>query len=328
MAAQRSLSVGLPPSPASVELAQLAEELGYSRVWLFDSAALYEDIWVHLALIAEHTSLDLGTAVLVPNLRHVMTTASAIATIDRLAPGRLACGFGTGATARWVLGKDALSWSTTQRYFEQLRGLLRGDVVEVDGAMTQMIHHPELAASRPIEVPLLLSAMGPKGQDIAREVADGLIAFGGAFEGIDWIVQMVNGTVLADGEDLTTPRVRDAMGPWGVMAYHATYQSAGAAVDGLPLGAEWRAAIEAERPEGERHLAVHEGHVSHVTERDRPLVDGASDMVSGFGWVASAPDIRAKADVAYASGTTDLLYTPAGPDVAHELRAFAAAVLG
>ena len=101
-------------------------DLGYERIWLFDSAALYQDIWVWLALIGEHTDIDLGTAVLVPNLRHVMATASAIATIEGLAPGRLACGFGTGATARWVLGKPALSWGTTRRYFEQLRALLAG----------------------------------------------------------------------------------------------------------------------------------------------------------------------------------------------------------
>ena len=328
MADQRSLSVGLPPSPESVELAQLAEELGYTRVWLFDSAALYEDIWVHLALLAEHTSIDLGTAVLVPNLRHVMTTASAIATIDRLAPGRLACGFGTGATARWVLGKDALSWATTRRYFEQLRALLRGDVVEVDGAATQMIHRPELARTRPIDVPLLLSALGPKGREICREIADGVITIGGAVEGMDWVVQMVNGTVLGAGEDLSSVRAKEAMGPWGVLAYHGTWQAAGEAVDNFPLGAEWRAAIEAERPEGERHLAVHEGHASHVTERDRPLVDGAGDVISGFGWIGTADDVRARADAAFAAGATELLYTPAGPDLAHELRTFAAAVLG
>ena len=40
-----------------LELAQLAQELGYDRVWLFDSAALYEDIWIWLARLAEHTDL-------------------------------------------------------------------------------------------------------------------------------------------------------------------------------------------------------------------------------------------------------------------------------
>jgi len=326
----RRVSVGFPPGPRSIELAKRAEDLGYSRVWLFDSAALYEDIWVWLALIAEHTEIPLGTAVLVPNLRHVMTTASAIATIEGLAPGRLVCGFGTGATARWVLGKDALSWATTRRYVEQLRALLHGDVVEIDGAKTQMIHHRDLAPARPIDVPLLLSALGPKGKEIAREIADGVITIGavdGPLEGMDWVVQMVNGTVLDDGEDIVTPRVRQALGPWGVLAYHGIWQAAGDAVDNLPIGAEWRAAIEAERPEGERHLAVHEGHATHVTERDRAAVDAAGDLLGGFGWVGTVDDVRARAEAALAAGATELLYTPAGPDVAREMQAFAAAVL-
>ena len=162
------LSVGIPPGPRTLEHAQLAQELGYDRVWLYDSAALYEDIWIWLARLAEHTDLDIGSAVLVPNLRHVMTTASAIATVERMAPGRLTCGFGTGATARWVLNKPALSWATTQRYLEQLRGLLRGEVVEIDGERCQMIHHPDWAAPRPIETPLLVSALGPKGKGLVE----------------------------------------------------------------------------------------------------------------------------------------------------------------
>jgi 5,10-methylenetetrahydromethanopterin reductase len=327
--AARSLSVGLPPGPRAIELAKRAEDLGYQRVWLFDSAALYEDIWIWLALVAEHTEIQLGTAVLVPNLRHVMTTASAIATIEGLAPGRLVCGFGTGATARWVLGKDALSWATTRRYLEQLRALLRGEVVEVDGAKTQMIHHPDLAPARPIDVPILLSALGPKGREIAKEIADGIITVGEPDEsiaGMDRVVQMVSGTVLESGEDLTTPRVKEALGPWGVLAYHGTYQAAGAAVDNLPLGAAWRAAIEAERPEGERHLAVHAGHVTHVVDRDRAVVDAAGDLLGGFGWVGDAGAVRARADAAFAAGATELLYTPAGPDLAHEMEAFASAV--
>src|SRR5262245_62961223 len=96
------LSIGLPPGPNNLECAQLAQEMGCDRVWLFDSAALYEDIWIWLARIAEHAEINVGTAVLVPNLRHVMNNASAIESIEDLAPGRLACGFGTGETSSWV----------------------------------------------------------------------------------------------------------------------------------------------------------------------------------------------------------------------------------
>ena len=128
------ISIGIVPGPDAERLAILAEELGYERVWLYDSASLYEDIWVHLALIAERTSrIGLGTAVLVPNLRHVMTTASAIATVARMAPGRLAVAIGTGFTARLVMNKGALSWATTETYVRQLRGLLAGEVVDIAG---------------------------------------------------------------------------------------------------------------------------------------------------------------------------------------------------
>ena len=86
------LSLGVPPGPQTTQLAVRAEQLGYDRIWLFDSPAVYEDLWIHLGLMAQATSrIGLGTAVIVPSLRHVMTTAAAIATIERLAPGRLAC---------------------------------------------------------------------------------------------------------------------------------------------------------------------------------------------------------------------------------------------
>lgn len=159
------ISVAMPPGPDSVELAQLAHDLGYDRFWLYDSAAIYEDIWIALARVAEHTPIKIGTAVLVPNLRHVMTSASAIATIERLAPGRLVCGWGTGATARWVLDQKALSWKTMRRYLTQLHELLQGEVVEIDGRQCQMVHHPRWAIDRPIGTPQLLSALGPKGTD-------------------------------------------------------------------------------------------------------------------------------------------------------------------
>lgn len=321
-----TLTVGFPPGPHTIELARLAEDVGYDRVWLFDSAGLYEDIWIWLALAARDTSVKLGTAVLVPNLRHVMTTAAAIATLEGLAPGRTAYGFGTGATARWVLGKTGLSWATTRRYIETLRALLHGDVVEIDGARTQMLHHADLApARRPIEVPILLSALGSKGQEIAREIADGIITLGAGVEGFDWCVGMMNGTVLDAGEDIASPRVREALGPWYVLSYHGTWQWAGDAVDGLPLGAEWRAGIESERAEGERHLAVHEGHATHVLERDRAVLDAAGDALRTSAWVGTPDELRARAETAAASGITELLYTPSGPDMARELRAFAAA---
>ena len=250
------LSVGIPPGPRTLEYAQLAQELGYDRVWLYDSAALYEDIWIWMARLAEHTDLDLGTAVLVPNLRHVMTTASAIATVERMAPGRLACGFGTGATARWVLNKPALSWATTQRYLEQLRGLLRGEVVEVDGERCQMIHHPDLAIGTPDRHAPARVRPRPEGQghrrgDVRRRHHRRLHRHGRRRRRrARAACSMAAGTVLDDGEDMTSERVAGALGPWYVVRYHGVWQAFPEALAGMPGGEDWLAGIERRTPRG------------------------------------------------------------------------------
>ena len=317
------ISIGFPPGPRTRQLALLAEQLGYDRVWLYDSAALYEDIWAHLALIADATDrIGLGTAVLVPNLRHVMTTASAIATIDRLAPGRLACAIGTGFTARLVLDQEALPWKQVQTYVEQLRGLLRGEVVEIDGKACQMIHHPEMAKPRPIEVPLLLSAFGPKGTAITREIADGWMGIAPPTEAFAWAVQMLNGTVLEPGESPASKRVVDAVGAWHTVIYHGLWARDPKAVDALPGGAAWRARVESERAEEQQHLAVHEGHCTHVVARDDAIFDALGESIDWAGWVGSADALRERAEASAAAGVSEILYTPAGSDLERETRAF------
>ena len=321
------ISIACAPGPRARALAQRAEALGYDRIWLFDSAALYEDVYVHLAQIAEATSrIGLGTSVLVPNLRHVMTTASAIATIARLAPGRLACAFGTGFTARAVLGQKPLSWKVTRTYLEQLRGLLRGEVVEIEGRPCQMIHHASLALPRPIEVPLLLSAFGPKGLAITRALADGWMGFASPPERFDWAVQMVTGSVLDPGESPQSARVVEAFGPWQVGMYHATWENDPAAVPALPGGQAWLDVIADERPERERHLAVHGGHVTHLGRADRAALATFGGQIPWYGWVGDAADVRARAEKARAAGTTEILYVPSGDDLVREAEAFFGAV--
>ena len=95
------VSCNLTPGPDTVEHIRMAEALGYRRAWLNDSPALYRDVWMTLALAAERTErIGLGVSVVVPSLRHVVVTASAIATLEALAPGRSAVIVGTGFTGR------------------------------------------------------------------------------------------------------------------------------------------------------------------------------------------------------------------------------------
>jgi 5,10-methylenetetrahydromethanopterin reductase len=318
------ISIGTPPGPHARALARRAEELGYDGIWLYDSAAIYEDVWAHLALIADATErIGLGTAVLVPNLRHVMATASAIATIDRLAPGRLSCAVGTGYTARLILGKGPLSWKSTREYVLQLKGLLRGDVVAIDGERCQMIHRPELAKARPIGVPILLSAFGPKGLAIAKEIADGWMGGSPPAERFERAIHMVNGTVLAAGESPGAQRVVEAVGPWQAGMYHYLWEKNREALLHVPGGPAWLGQIEAERPdEAERHLAVHSGHCTHLSRADRLGLAAFGGKIPWNGWVGEAEALRQRAEATAAAGTTELLYTPAGDDLIGEAERF------
>ena len=310
------ISLGVPPGPKIPALAARAEELGYDRIWLFDSPALYEDIWVHLALIAQCTErIGIGTGVAVPNLRHVMTTASAILTIERLAPGRLACAIGTGYTARMVMGKKALSWATTRTWVEQLQGLLRGEVVRIDGKSCQLIHREELAVQRPVSVPILLSAWGPKGLAITREIADGWMGFEPIPEGLDWAVQMTAGVILTPDEGPMSKSVIEGLGPYHAQTYHDLWESDPAGLTGMEGGAVWLAQIESERPPEERHLAVHSGHLSHLSVADRKALEAHGGQIPWFGWVCGKEEALAKAREAEAGGATELLYLPAGDEL-------------
>jgi 5,10-methylenetetrahydromethanopterin reductase len=316
------ISCAFPPGPDVVEHAVLAESLGYERAWVYDSPALYPDVWVTLARIAEQTDrIGLGPAVLIPSLRHVLTQATAIATLEGLAQGRTVAAIGTGFTGRMALGQRPLPWREVESYVRNLRALLRGEQVTVDGSVIQMIPPAGYLPPPPIAVPILVAANGPKGLRVASELGDGVMTVGAGQPGFDWCAVLAFGTVLDHGEPPSSARALAAAGPALTVVYHGTYEVDPAAVDLLPGGAEWRATVE-QQPEPARHLAVHEGHLVHVTERDSSLLDG--DALASFTWTAPADQLRARLDSLEAAGGTEILYAPMGPDVPRELRAFAA----
>jgi 5,10-methylenetetrahydromethanopterin reductase len=319
------LSCGLPPGPDTSGLARLAEELGYRRVWLYDSAALYGDVWVALADVARATRrIGLGTAVLVPSFRHVLATASAIATVEGIAPGRLAVPIGTGFTGRYALGQKPLPWRDVERYLAELRGLLRGETVRVDGRPVRMLHPPGFAPPRPIETPVVVAANGPKGLEVARKHGDGVMCIGAPRPGFRWCAVFGFGTVLDPGETPASPRAFEALAPALAVVYHGSYEAGAQGVDALPGGKGWREEIE-RFPADERHLAIHEDHMVHATERDRRHL---SPGLAAATWTGTREELGARFAEMEKAGATELVYAPHGPDLARELRAMAEAAGG
>ena len=330
-------SCALPPTADVAEQARLAEQLGYQRVWVFDAPALFGDMWVALARIASRTErIGLGAGVTAPGLRHPVVTASAIGSVHELASGRLVAAFGTGYTSRFTIGRAPATWDELVRHHRQLRALLDGEVVEIDGEPCQLAHLPGLGPERPIDVPLWLAVSGPRGFAAARGLdVPGLFLTAVPEAGNrEWADRgpvesalLRFGTVLRPGEDHTAPRVIEAAGPgYASMALHATWLRAGEAVDALPGGKHWRAAIEAERPANERHLTVHQGHLTRLTDRDRPAVAAAGPAITQIGWTGDPASLATRFAQAGAAGITEVVYAPMGPDVSGELEAFAAAI--
>jgi 5,10-methylenetetrahydromethanopterin reductase len=310
-------------TPAHIEL---AERLGYRRAWCYDSPAVYADPWMVLALAAGRTGvIGLGPASLVPSLRHPVVTAAALATLAALAPGRVSTAFGTGLTGRMLLGERPLRWAAVEDYVRTVRALLRGEEASWNGSPVRLSQPPGFAAARPADVAVLVAADGPRGRGVAAGLGDGVLTTrvprdqagrGGRR------VLLAFGTVLDDGEDAASPRAVAAAGPALAAAYHAIYESRGAAgVDKLPGGREWREAVEAVG-EPRRHLAVHDGHLVALGQHDRVLLVRAAPLLASWTMTGTRTDIGARLRALPPAGVA---YQPIGPDIPRELAAFARA---
>ena len=121
---------------------------------------------------------------------------------------------------------------------------------------------------------------------------------------------------------------RLATGPAYVTGFHAMSEWAPDMVASLPGGPEWQQRLETDRSPEERHLAIHEGHLVAITDRDLPLIEAAGEQLLGTGWTGDAASIAARMDAVGAQGITEVVYGPAGPDIPRELSAFAAAAAG
>lgn len=319
------ISCAIPPTPQSPDLVGHAEELGYRRAWIYDTPPLQLDVWMTLALAADRTeTIGLGPAVLVPSNRHVLTTASAIAHLESLAAGRTAYAFGTGFTARHALGQKPLRWADVADYVRDLRALLRGEVVEVDGAAVAMLHGEGQAPTRPIEPPFLFGTSGPKGEAVARELGDGV--FGSSPpSGFDWSVWLAFGTVIDDDEDPRSDRVLEAAGPAAAIAYHAGYQRGRPGFDSLPRSTIWRESVESVDPRL-RHLDIHRGHLSDLNVHDRKTI--TAEIAAGVSRSGSAAAWRERLAEMAERGVTEVAYQPSLKDPRRELRAFIEAARG
>lgn len=325
------VSCAFPTALDSPAMIAAAEKIGYERAWVYDTPQQSPDVWMTLALAADRTeSIGIGPGVLVPSLRHPMVNAAATATLCDLAPGRVAVSFGTGFTGRRAMGYGAIRWSFMHSYIKTYRALLRGEVVEWEGARMQMLHPDGHAPARPVEVPVIISALGPKGNEVTAELGDGLYStlqlpdFAGDYE---WSAYLAWGTVLDDDEKNDSEHARAAGGPGWALSLHGAYEFGGPdAVRQLPGGDEWMKVVD-RAPEGEKHLAVHAQHCVGLNEADQAAWDaGGHVTLRDVTLSGTRAEVRDKVQELAAKGVSEIVFQPCGPETERELERFLEAV--
>lgn len=321
------ISVAFPPVPDTPDHIVLAEQLGFETAWVYDTPALQLDCWMTLALAAVRTSrIRLGPGVLIPSLRHPMVTASAIATLVSLVgEERVVVGVGTGFTGRRAMGQRPLRWKDMPGMIDDVRRLLAGEVVEIEGEPAKMLHWPDQAPPRPIEVPWVLGVNGPKGLETAAQLGCGAFTSRprpeADYGAIDDVILLGFGTILDDGERPDSIRVLETAGPGVMVAYHAFLEQGDDRLERLP-NAELFVELANAGDRRYRHLGLHSGHLTELNDLDRQVLVGEAMSIAPL--VCEARALPDRLERLASQGITEVAFQPMG-DIGRELRAFAAA---
>ena len=177
-----------------LDLAVKAEENGFDSVWVSDHYQPFKHTDGHapfslswLGAATQRTDrVSLGTSVLTPTFRyHPSIVAQAFATLERLAPGRVILGIGTGESMNEV-PVTGMEWPEFKVRFgrlkeavELMRRLWREDFVTFQGDYFQtrgvtLYDKPGGGA-----VPIYVGASGEVAARFAGRVADGFICTSG-----------------------------------------------------------------------------------------------------------------------------------------------------
>ena len=180
---------GTRPVRELVEEVRLAERLGFESVWVIDSQLICRDIFVTLAACLAATSrIALATGVTQPRTRHVSATASAIATLEEMFPGRVLAGVGAGFSSLRTIGMGPAKASELERFVLDLKTLLGKGSADYDNGVRGGITWLD----RPCPAEVVVAASGPRITQLAARIADGAILLQGVApdlldRGIGWL---------------------------------------------------------------------------------------------------------------------------------------------
>lgn len=151
-------------------MAALADDLGFESFWFVDSHLIFRELYVVLGAVAAVTKrIAIGPGVTYPLARHPSVTASAVATLAELAPGRVHLGIGIGSSGPRNMGARPVSLKELEDSIRFIRELLAGREAERDGKRMRLA----FASGEPI--PVYVAAASDRTHRMSGRVADGAI---------------------------------------------------------------------------------------------------------------------------------------------------------
>jgi alkanesulfonate monooxygenase SsuD/methylene tetrahydromethanopterin reductase-like flavin-dependent oxidoreductase (luciferase family) len=279
------------------------ETLGYDSVWVTDSQMLFSDCYSVLALAARQTSrLCLGPGTGICGTRIPPVQVAAMATLNRMAPGRVFLGIGTGHTAMRSMGQPPMKIADFADYLRVLSALLRGEVVDytfngVTRPISMLMHEWKYMNLEP-RIPLYVSGFGPRAMGLAGAYGDGLVfaipprgvpgaeALGHARQGASFANRDMTGfhtaaltsvAVLEPGEATDSDRIKEALGPNVMASVGYFYADVQRGRIPLPPFLEriWKpyCALVEQTPPEFRHFRNHEFHYTKLHPGEVELID-------------------------------------------------------
>jgi probable F420-dependent oxidoreductase len=169
---REAIMSGRPQTAPLLAMAERAEAVGFASVWIGDSLTArprHEPLTLLAAVAARTRRVRVGTAVLLPALRNPVVLAHVVATLDRVAEGRVILGVGFAADTPAIRKEFAAAGvpfdRRVGRFLETLeicRGLWRGDGVSFGGKyFTFQDITVEPKPHRPGGPPIWMGGSGP-----------------------------------------------------------------------------------------------------------------------------------------------------------------------